>query len=138
MKFAYIFFSVLALSSLAHARGHYEETECDAINAKGHFHLHINDDYAPEQKSSLTLISSAGKTLYTAFNDFDQNDQFVITGNQTNVKSQESEDESYRYTHETYDQEGTIHSMSAEASKGLGLVVGDVLQLTCVHDTTQR
>ena len=138
MKFAYIVLSVLALSSVAHARGHYEETDCDATNAKGHFHLHINDDYSPAQKSRLTLIDSAGKTVYTAFNDFDMDDQFVITGEKANVKTKEAADESYRYTTETYEQAGKIYKISAEASKGLGLVVGDALQLTCVHETTQR
>ena len=138
MKLAYILLSILTLSSAAQARSHYEDTDCDAKNDKSFFHLYIDDTYEPAEKSLLWLVDSSGKTIFVAQNDYDRQDQFGILGQKTNIKTSEFRDDRYTYTTEIYNEMAEIRSISPEASKGLGLKVGDVLNLTCKHKTTQR
>ena len=138
MKTAYILLSILALSSAAQARGHYEDTDCDAKNDMGSFHLYIDDTYQPAEKSRLSLLDPSGKAVFVAQNDYDRQDQFVILGQKTNIKTSESRDDRYTYTTEIYTEKGEIRSISPEASKGLGLKMGDVLNLSCKHETIQR
>ncbi|MGZ3710980.1 MAG: hypothetical protein ACXVBE_04455 [Bdellovibrionota bacterium] len=139
MKNLFLFTATAFLfyAPLAHARGHYEDTDCDAATAKGSFHLYIDNTYA-EEASRLSLFDGSGKKIFSARNDFGKEDQFVVSGEKANIETKECGDDRYTYTTETYTQEARIQLISPDASQGLGLKVGDVLNLTCVHETTQR